>query len=134
MAGLMNDKVGGGEKRDIILGGFVDDDLYGGQRRDIIIGDPWNVAPTVVVDPAVDDFSQELTDARQKVDITLDQANPTDLVNLTGKDAIFGGDGHDILLGMFDSDRIIDGGERRDYMSGRSGDDIMEGRGGSDVM
>ncbi|MDO4251286.1 MAG: hypothetical protein Q4C68_07225, partial [Moraxella sp.] len=110
----------GNEGEDIIIGEGNDDTIYGGEDNDVIMGDH------IVVRNIVDSYNS-MTGIEKKPDSFFEYLNSQEyqskqqgwMVEFSGNDSLYGGDGDDHIFGGLKTD-YIDGNEGNDTIYGDS--------------
>lgn len=111
-----NDVLDGGDDRDRLDGGNGSDTLIGGSERDVLVGG------------ADDDVLVGYNGMP-----TASGLAPEDRDTVAYRDALYGGDGNDVLWASWGDDRLEGGGDNDTLVGGR-GADTLNGGDGDDIL
>jgi hypothetical protein len=128
-----NDKITGGNGRQLIFGLGGDDDIHGGNDADCIVGGPGtdDLKGGNGADLIIGGVGDDVIDGGAEGDGLYGDAGNDDITGDNGNDLISAGSGADIVKGDQGND-TIDGEEGNDSLQGGPGNDTVSGGGGAD--
>ena len=124
ITGPGNDRIGGNDYHDLLIGGAGADTIYGGEGNDHIYGGGMSQTPG--------DEGDQLSGGNGSDYLQGNAGNDT-LDGGYGRDRLVGGSGDDSLDGSWGND-TIQGNLGNDHINGGGGDDLVRGGQGNDTV